>query len=196
MTFMEDLALFRGINGVVMKPHLDVFGVEISFKSYPQKLSTGQGNEVLMKRHAALTSTFSNGFDSHGTLTAQSLSKAHRDPLRRVGRGVLVAIGISLFTPAYADAPDMAKQLTIKEYAAVLVDDKTQMSCLGKLYGKESAWRHDAVNGSHYGIPQGRSIYLKTALPEQQIMWGLKYIDNRYGSPCKAWDFFKKNNYH
>jgi|LakMenEpi03Aug12_release.lakeMendotaPanAssembly.Ray.scaffolds.fasta_scaffold1960430_2 hypothetical protein len=45
MTFMEDLALFRGINGVVMKPHLDVFGVEISFKSYPQKLSTGGNNE-------------------------------------------------------------------------------------------------------------------------------------------------------
>ena len=109
---------------------------------------------------------------------------------------MLVAIGITLFTPAYADAPIEAKRLTIKEYAAVLVDDKTQMSCLGKLYGKESAWNPDAVNGSHYGIPQGRSEYLKDALPEQQIRWGLKYIDNRYGSPCAAWDFFQKNNYH
>jgi hypothetical protein len=109
---------------------------------------------------------------------------------------VLLAIGISLFTPAYADSPDVVKQLTIKEYAAILVDDKKQMSCLSKLYGKESAWRSDAVNGSHYGIPQGRSIYLKTAMPEQQIMWGLKYIDNRYGSPCKAWAFFQANNYH
>jgi hypothetical protein len=109
---------------------------------------------------------------------------------------VLVAIGISLFSPAYADAPDEAKRLTIKEYAAILVDDKKQMSCLGKLYGKESAWNPDAVNGSHYGIPQGRSIYLKTAMPELQIKWGLKYIDNRYGSPCAAWDFFQKNNYH
>jgi hypothetical protein len=150
-----------------------------------------------MKRNTALTSTYTNGFDSDGTLTAQSPSGAHRDPLRRVGRGVLVAIGISLFTPAYADAPVQAKPLmTIQEYAAVLVDDKTQMKCLGLLYGKESAWNPDAVNGSHYGIPQGRSEYLKTALPEQQIMWGLKYIDNRYGSPCKAWDFFQKNNYH
>lgn len=149
-----------------------------------------------MKRNTALTSTYVNGFDSDGTLTAQSPSRAHRDPLRRVGRGVLVAIGITLFTPAYADAPDEAKRLTIKEYAAVLVDDKYQMSCLGKLYGKESAWKTDAVNGSHYGIPQGRSIYLKTATPEQQIKWGLKYIHNRYGTPCKAWEFFQKNNYH
>jgi len=150
-----------------------------------------------MKRNTALSRAFTDALDMDGTLTAQSPSGAHRDPLRRVGRGVLVAIGISLFTPAYADAPVQAKPfMTIREYAAVLVDDKTQMKCLGKLYGKESAWNPDAVNGSHYGIPQGRSIYLKTALPEQQIMWGLKYIDNRYGSPCKAWAFFQRNNYH
>jgi hypothetical protein len=149
-----------------------------------------------LKQNTALSRTFTNGFDSDGTLTAQSLSKAHRDPLRRVGRGVLVAIGITLFTPAYADAPVQAKKLTIKDYAAVLVDDKYQMSCLGKLYGKESAWNPDAVNGSHYGIPQGKSEYLKTATAEEQVMWGLKYIDNRYGSPCAAWAFFQKNNYH
>lgn len=149
-----------------------------------------------MKRNTALTCTYTNGFDSDGTLSTQSPSRAHRDPLRRVGRGVLVAIGISLFTPAYAESPDVIKRLTIKQYAAVLVDDKKQMSCLSKLYGKESAWNPDAVNGSHYGIPQGRSIYLKTAMPELQIKWGLKYIDNRYGSPCAAWDFFQKNNYH
>jgi hypothetical protein len=88
------------------------------------------------------------------------------------------------------------KVLTPREYAAVLVDDKKQIKCLGLLYGKESAWNPDAVNGSHYGIPQGRSIYLKTATVEQQIRWGLKYIDNRYGSPCKAWAFFQANNYH
>lgn len=134
--------------------------------------------------------------DMSGTLSTQSPSRAQSDPLRRVGRSVLVAIGITLFTPAYADAPDEAKRLTIKEYAAILVDDKDQMKCLSKLYGKESAWQSDAVNGSHYGIPQGRSEYLKTATPEQQIQWGLKYIDNRYGSPCKAWEFFQKNNYH
>jgi hypothetical protein len=110
---------------------------------------------------------------------------------------VLVAIGISVFTPAYADAPVMATpSMTIREYAAVLVDDKSQMKCLGLLYGKESAWNPKAVNGSHYGIPQGRSEYLRDALPEQQIMWGLKYIDNRYGSPCKAWEFFQRYNYH
>lgn len=149
-----------------------------------------------MKQNTVLTSTYVNGFDSDGTLSSQNPSRVQSDPLRRVGRSVLVAIGITLFTPAYADAPDEVKRLTIKEYAAVLVDDKYQMSCLSKLYGKESAWNPDAVNGSHYGIPQGRSEYLRDATAEEQIMWGLKYIDVRYGSPCKAWEFFQRNNYH
>jgi len=149
-----------------------------------------------MKRNTDLTCNYTNGFDSDGTLSTQNASGVQSDPVSRVGRSVLVAIGITLFAAPSAAAPDEVKQLTIKEYAAVLVDDKKQMQCLGKLYGKESAWNPDAVNGSHYGIPQGRSIYLKTAMPEQQIMWGLKYIDNRYGSPCAAWDFFQKNNYH
>jgi hypothetical protein len=147
-------------------------------------------------RHTVLSRAFTNGFDTCGTLSSQNPSRVQSDPLRRVGRSVLVAIGITLFTPAYADAPDEVKKLTIKEYAAVLVDDKYQMSCLSKLYGKESAWNPDAVNGSHYGIPQGRSDYLRDATAEEQVRWGLKYIDNRYGSPCKAWDFFQKNNYH
>ena len=149
-----------------------------------------------LKRNTDLTCTYTNGFDTSGTLCEQSPSGAQSDPLRRVGRSVLLAIGITLFTPAYADAPYEAKQLTIKEYAAVLVDDKYQMSCLSRLYGKESAWNPDAVNGSHYGIPQGRSDYLRDATAEEQVRWGLKYIDNRYGSPCAAWDFFQKNNYH
>jgi hypothetical protein len=145
----------------------------------------------------SMTRRQTNGeLDSNGTLSTQNASGVQSDPLRRVGRSVLVAIGITLFTPAYADSPDVIKQLTIKEYAALLVDDKDQMICLSKLYGKESAWNSDAVNGSHYGIPQGRSIYLKTASPEQQIKWGLKYIHNRYGDPCAAWAFFQKNNYH
>jgi hypothetical protein len=89
------------------------------------------------------------------------------------------------------------KALTAREYAAILVDDNKQMKCLGLLWGKESAWNPDAVNGSHYGIPQGRSIYLKTATIEQQIRWGLKYIHNRYEyDTCKAWQHWKDHNWH
>jgi hypothetical protein len=110
---------------------------------------------------------------------------------------VLVAIGITLFTPAYADAPNEAKQyVSAKEYAAHKLQNTQQYKCLASLYGKESAWDETAVNGSHYGIPQGRSEYLKNANKYEQVDWGIAYIENRYGTPCNAWDFFKRNNYH
>ena len=148
-------------------------------------------------RHTALTRAFTNALDTSGTLSTQSPSGAHRDPLRRVGLGVLVAIGISLFTPAYAVAPIDGKQyISAKEYAALRLDNTQQYKCLSVLYGKESAWNDKAVNGSHYGIPQGRSEYLKTASKYEQVDWGLAYIENRYGTPCAALRFFKRNNYH
>lgn len=148
-------------------------------------------------RNTALTCGFTDALDTDGTLTAQSPSRAHRDPLRRVGRGVLVAIGISLFTPAYAVAPVDGKQyISAKEYAALRLDNTQQYICLSVLYGKESAWDDKAVNGSHYGIPQGRSIYLKTASKYEQVDWGLAYIEARYGTPCAALRFFRENNYH
>ena len=150
-----------------------------------------------VKRHAVLTSTYTKSLDKAGTLAQQSPSGAQSGSPKRLTRSVLAAIGISLFTPAYADAPVQAKQyISAKEYAAIRLDNKAEYICLSQLYGKESAWDDKAVNGSHYGIPQGRSIYLKTASKYEQIDWGLGYIESRYGTPCKAWAFFLKNNYH
>jgi len=135
--------------------------------------------------------------DSDGTLSTQNASGVQSDPLRRVGRSVLVAIGITLFAAPSAAAPDDVKQyVSAKEYAAHLLQDTQQYKCLATLYGKESAWNDKAVNGSHYGIPQGRSEYLKTADKYEQVRWGLGYIEVRYGTPCAALRFFNANNYH
>jgi hypothetical protein len=133
-------------------------------------------------------------------LIRQSPSGAQPAPLRRIARGVLIAlVGSLCLIPEAGGSKPMQplKQLTAREYAAILVDDKKQMKCLGLLWGKESAWNPAAKNGSHYGIPQGRSIYLKTATIEQQIKWGLKYIHNRYEyDTCKAWQHWKDYNWH
>ncbi len=150
-----------------------------------------------MKRNTALSRTFTNGFDSDGTLTAQSLSKAHRDPLRRVGRGVLVAIGISLFSMQNAGSTNLQDiSMTPKEYAYYSLGDLKQYKCIAALYGKESAWNPDARNGSHAGIPQGRSKWLLTATPIQQVEWGLRYIKHRYSTPCKAYEHWKAKGWH
>jgi hypothetical protein len=150
-----------------------------------------------MKRHTALNRAFTNVLDSNGTLTQQSLSKAHREPLRGVARGVLVAIGIALCIMPNAGGSKPVQYVTHKEYALHLLGyNLKEYKCLAVLYGKESAWNPNARNGSHYGIPQGRSIYLSTLNGYEQIQWGLDYISNRYGEPCIALDHWRKYNWH
>jgi len=150
-----------------------------------------------MKRNTALSRTYVNEFDSNGTLTAQSLSKAHREPLRGVARGVLVAIGIALCIMPDAGGSKPVQYVTYKEFAYhQLGYNLKQYKCLAILYGKESAWNPKAANGSHYGIPQGRSQWLKDQDGYTQVQWGLNYIGNRYGEPCKALDHWKANGWH
>ena len=135
--------------------------------------------------------------DSHGTLTAQSLSKAHREPLRGVARGVLVAIGISLFLVPSAGGSKPVQYVTHKEFALHLLNyDYDQFNCLELLYTKESNWRVEAKNGSHHGIPQGRSEYLARVDGYKQVQWGIAYIDHRYGQPCVALQHWKDKGWH
>lgn len=150
-----------------------------------------------MKRHAALTSTFTNVLDSSGTLSQQSLSKAHREPLRGVARGVLVAIGIALCIMPDAGGSKPVQYISYKEYAYyALGNNLKEFKCLSILYGKESAWNPNARNGSHYGIPQGRSVYLSTLNGYEQIQWGLDYIGHRYGEPCVALNHWRTYGWH
>jgi len=61
---------------------------------------------------------------------------------------------------------------------------------------KESNYNARAVSGSHYGLAQGRSKYLKTATPQQQIKWFIKYVNSRYGTCQAALAFHLKNGYY
>ncbi len=150
-----------------------------------------------MKRNTALSRTFTNEFDSDGTLTQQSLSKAHREPLRGVARGVLVAIGIALCFMPDAGGSKPMQYVSYKEYALhSLGYNLKEYKCLTILYGKESAWNPKARNGSHYGIPQGRSVWLRDQDGYTQIQWGLKYIGHRYGEPCIALNHWKAKGWH
>ena len=77
-----------------------------------------------MKRNTDLTSTFTNGFDTDGTLTGQSLSKAHPEPLRRIARKrclvLLAALCVVSTTPANA-----TKAATQTDYLKLYLHTKT-----------------------------------------------------------------------
>jgi len=151
-----------------------------------------------MKRNTALTSTFTNEFDNDGTLSQQSLSKAHRERIKRVARGVLAGIGIALCFMPHAGSTNANKEyIDYKTYSLYLLDfNYKQYNCLIELYNHESNWNPLAKNGSHYGIPQGNSEWLKDQDGWTQVVWGLKYIGSRYGEPCIALDHWSKYGWH
>jgi hypothetical protein len=135
--------------------------------------------------------------DTIGTMTGQSLSKAHPEPLRRIVRGVLACIGILLCIMPNAGGSKPTQYITHKEYALHLLGyNYKEFRCLDKLYTKESNWRPEAKNGSHYGIPQGRSLYLSRVDGYKQVVWGLDYIGHRYGEPCIALDHWRAKGWH
>jgi hypothetical protein len=79
-----------------------------------------------------------------------------------------------------------------------------QAICLIKLYGKESAFKVDAIGNLDsptksyvYGIPQLKNPIIKDLPALKQIDYGMKYIDHRYdGLPCKAWEHWLEKGWH
>ena len=102
-----------------------------------------------------------------------------------------------IFVKDYSVAADNYKPIHYKQYILIQLNDISEAYCLVELYSKEnSKWDPKARNGSHIGIPQGRSQYLATVNGVKQIDWGIKYINNRYGSMCKALEHFKIKGWH
>jgi hypothetical protein len=83
-----------------------------------------------------------------------------------------------------------------KQYILIELNNFEQAYCLIELYHNESRFNPLARNGSHYGIPQGRSKYLSRVDGTKQIDWGIKYNLNRYGSMCKALEHYKIKGWH
>jgi hypothetical protein len=73
---------------------------------------------------------------------------------------------------------------------------KRQFRYLNPLWDRESSWNVRALNAysGAYGIPQAvpgskmasAGRHWRTSA-RTQIMWGLRYIKDRYGSPAAAW---------
>jgi hypothetical protein len=83
-----------------------------------------------------------------------------------------------------------------KLYAHSRIINYDQYQCLSKIIYKESRWNPAAKNGSHYGLGQMRSKHYRNLDAYRQIDAMIKYINHRYGSMCKAWEFHKVKGYY
>ena len=129
-----------------------------------------------------------------------TLSRKAEPPTAGLGRRrVWQALCILAFTcllKDYSVANDNYKPTHYKQYILIELNDFTEAYCLIDLYTAESRFNPKARNGSHYGIPQGRSKYLAKVDGTKQIDWGIKYNLNRYGSMCKALEHYKIKGWH
>jgi hypothetical protein len=122
-------------------------------------------------------------------LNANSLSERKGDlRSRKIARFGLVISLSFVMTIAFQknDSDALDKTNHYRQWAFIQLNDIDQFYCLDELNYKESRWNPKAKNGSHYGIPQGRSKYLSRVDGYKQIDWQLKYIEKRYSNPCNA----------
>lgn len=98
---------------------------------------------------------------------------------------MLLILMLCLPTALTAQAKD-AGQGRWEVHLLQITKDYNEYKCVKQLIYKESSNNPHAVNGSHYGLPQGRSRYLATASPTAQITWMMKYIRAKYSDGCAA----------
>jgi hypothetical protein len=123
------------------------------------------------------------------TLAGEPLRAARRR--RLIAVGALYVIGISSAPIAEAVTKSHPEIAILKIYTHQRLGDLKQLNCIDKLWMRESRWSSKANNkkSTAFGIPQ--ILGLKTKNPYKQIERGLEYIEYRYGTPCKAWAFWK-----
>ena len=150
-----------------------------------EELSTSKDDSLAAPIEAALLSELS----SSATVSASAMS----------------LVSSASASVELARTPDGAR-----EVAKVLMEEKygwgeKQYACLDDLWIKESNWNYRASNkrtGAH-GIPQALPATKMDSAgtdwrtnPVTQISWGLRYIEVRYETPCKAWAKFKRSNWY
>lgn len=118
--------------------------------------------------------------DKLGTLQARALKGSKRAAMR-TARLVAVVIGIALcFVPETASNGVIRPIQTLNQIADYHLPDN-QFKCHEELVMRESSYRRDARNGSHWGYYQIRNTLLKDAPDDYQFVFYWKYVSHRYG---------------
>ena len=134
--------------------------------------------------------------NTRSTLSRKAGSPTARPGRRRVWLTLLLIAFSSCFLKDYSVAYSQYKTQHYKQYAFIELNDLDQYYCLDELWFKESRWNPKADNpkSTAYGIPQ--ILKLKETNPFKQIDIGLRYIEHKHGTPCKALKFHTLKGYY
>ena len=105
------------------------------------------------------------------------------------------------YEPGVTDPKEIARQILKNKYGY----GSSQFSCFNNIIMRESMWKINATNPSSgaYGIPQALPGSKMATIasdwrtnPATQIIWGIEYMKDRYGSPCGAWGFKSSHGWY
>jgi hypothetical protein len=105
------------------------------------------------------------------------------------------------YEPGVNDPKEIARQILKNKFGY----GSGQFSCFDNIIMRESKWDINATNPSSgaYGIPQALTGSKMASEgsdwrnnPATQIIWGIKYMKDRYGSPCAAWSFKSSHGWY
>jgi hypothetical protein len=105
------------------------------------------------------------------------------------------------YEPGVTDPREIARQILKNKYAY----SSGQFDCFNNIIMRESKWDVNATNPSSgaYGIPQALPGSKMATIasdwrtnPATQIIWGIEYMKDRYGSPCSAWGFKSSHGWY
>ncbi|MFI8365127.1 transglycosylase SLT domain-containing protein [Streptomyces sp. NPDC085612] len=117
--------------------------------------------------------------------------------------GAVVALGVA--GSMVATVPAQAAPTSAKAIAQQMIKDPAQFAAFNNIVSRESGWNHTATNASSgaYGLVQALPASKMASAgadwktnPATQIKWGLDYMNERYGSPVAAWNFWQANHWY
>lgn len=120
-----------------------------------------------------------------------------------IGNDVSVNVGVTFNpnhkppTKATTEQKRANKVMAMKFAKAGYGWDLRQRQCVYKLFTKESRFDHLAKNqqgSSAFGIAQ--MLKEKNTDPAIQILNAYRYIEHRYGTPCRAWSHHVSRNWY
>ena len=148
-----------------------------------------------------LTCGYLTGFDMACYPKKRSILNRKAEPptaglgRRRVWSHLCVIAFTLCFSKDYSVAAHYKTQ-HYKQYAFIQLNNVDEFYCIEELWHKESRWSPTADNprSTAYGIPQ--ILGMKERNGFKQIDIGLRYINHRHDTPCKALQFHNRKGYY
>jgi hypothetical protein len=135
----------------------------------------------------------------HARIKAEIAAAAKKAAEERAARAR--ALANRGYEPGVTDPKEIARQILENKFGY----GSSQFGCFDNIIMRESKWDINATNPSSgaYGIPQalpGSKMASEGSdwrtNPATQIIWGIKYMKDRYGSPCGAWGFKSSHGWY